>query len=307
MNDRIAVLIPCFNEELTIKKVINDIKKELSNAKIYVYDNNSTDNTENIAKKAGAKVIHEYRQGKGNVIRSMFQDINADCYFIVDGDNTYSVKQARLMCDYILNKEADMVIGDRLSSNYYKENKRLFHGIGNWLVRTLIDVLFRGHISDALSGCRAFSYEFVKTFPVLNKGFEIETEMTIYALDKNMIIKEVKTEYQERPSGSISKLHTFKDGYKIIKTIMSLFIQYKPLIFFRILSLIFFAISIAIGIPEFINIFKTNNMPNILLFVITLMSFSISIICITSGIILNVIAKYNHQLFEYNLINIKRK
>ena len=220
---KIAVLIPCYNESKTIEKVVKDYKEVLPEADIYVYDNNSTDGTDEIARKAGAIVKYEYRQGKGNVIRSMFKDIDADCYLMIDGDDTYPKENAREMCDFVLNKGADMVVGDRLSSTYFTENKRPFHNIGNRLVRWLINSLFKGHINDIMTGYRAFSYEFVKTFPVLSKGFEIENEMTIHALDKNMYVEELPVEYRDRPAGSVSKLNTYSDGFKVLKTIARLF------------------------------------------------------------------------------------
>ena len=217
---KIAVLIPCYNESKTIEKVVKDYKEVLPEADIYVYDNNSSDGTDEIARKAGAIVKYEYRQGKGNVIRSMFKDINADCYLMIDGDDTYPKENAREMCDLVLNKGADMVVGDRLSSTYFTENKRPFHNVGNRLVRWLINSLFKGHINDIMTGYRAFSYEFVKTFPVLSKGFEIENEMTIHALDKNMYVEELPVEYRDRPAGSVSKLNTYSDGFKVLKTII---------------------------------------------------------------------------------------
>ena len=234
---KIAVLIPCYNESKTIEKVVKDYKEVLPEADIYVYDNNSSDGTDEIARKAGAIVKYEYRQGKGNVIRSMFKDIDADCYLMIDGDDTYPKENAREMCDLVLNKGADMVVGDRLSSTYFTENKRPFHNIGNRLVRWLINSLFKGHINDIMTGYRAFSYEFVKTFPVLSKGFEIENEMTIHALDKNMYIEEIPVEYRDRPEGSVSKLNTYSDGFKVLKTIARLFKEYKPMIFFGLISL----------------------------------------------------------------------
>lgn len=227
-NKKIAVLIPCYNESKTIEKVVKDYKEVLPEADIYVYDNNSTDGTDEIARKAGAIVKYEYRQGKGNVIRSMFKDIDADCYLMIDGDDTYPKENAREMCDLVLNKGADMVVGDRLSSTYFTENKRPFHNVGNRLVRWLINSLFKGHINDIMTGYRAFSYEFVKTFPVLSKGFEIENEMTIHALDKNMYVEELPVEYRDRPAGSVSKLNTYSDGFKVLKTIARLFKEYKP-------------------------------------------------------------------------------
>ena len=245
---KIAVLIPCYNESKTIEKVVKDYKEVLPEADIYVYDNNSTDGTDEIARKAGAIVKYEYRQGKGNVIRSMFKDIDADCYLMIDGDDTYPKENAREMCDFVLNKGADMVVGDRLSSTYFTENKRPFHNIGNRLVRWLINSLFKGHINDIMTGYRAFSYEFVKTFPVLSKGFEIENEMTIHALDKNMYVEELPVEYRDRPAGSVSKLNTYSDGFKVLKTIARLFKEYKPMIFFGLISLLFLIISIILFI-----------------------------------------------------------
>ena len=256
-NKKIAVLIPCYNESKTIEKVVKDYKKELPNADIYVYDNNSSDGTDEIAKNAGAIVKYEYKQGKGNVIRSMFKDIDADCYLMIDGDDTYSADNAKEMCKYILDGKADMVIGDRLSSTYFTENKRPFHNFGNKLVRWLINTLFKSNVKDIMTGYRAFNYEFVKTFPVLSKGFEIETEMTIHALDKNFLLKEIPIGYKDRPAGSISKLNTYSDGFKVLKTIARLFKEYKPMIFFGLISLVFFVISVCFGIPVFSDYFKT--------------------------------------------------
>ena len=234
VNKKIAVLIPCYNESKTIEKVVKDYKKALPEADIYVYDNNSKDHTDEIARKAGAIVKYEYKQGKGNVIRSMFRDIDADCYLMIDGDDTYPAEHAREMCDYILNGQADMVIGDRLSSTYFEENKRPFHNFGNVLVRGLINKLFKSNVRDIMTGYRAFSYSFVKTFPILSKGFEIETEMTIHSLDKNLLLKEIPVQYRDRPEGSVSKLNTVSDGIKVIKTIGRLFKEYKPQVFFSI-------------------------------------------------------------------------
>ena len=304
---KIAVLIPCYNEELTIGKVVSAFKRELPNADIYVYDNNSTDNTVKNAKKAGAIIRYEYRQGKGNVVRTMFREIDADCYLMVDGDDTYSVKHAKEMCNYILDKQADMVIGDRLSGNYFKENKRLFHNTGNRLVRRLINLLFKSNINDIMTGYRAFSYNFVKTFPILSKGFEIETEMTVHALDKNVLIKEVPVEYKDRPNGSISKLNTFKDGFRVLKTILNLFTEYRPLAFFSILSIVFFLISICFGIPVFIEYFKTGLVPRFPTLIFAGFMLMISIILLICGIILNIVIKNNRKLFEYMLLNVKEK
>ena len=220
MKNKIAVLIPCYNEEKTIEKVIKGIKKELPKAKIYVYDNNSTDKTSKIAKKNGAIVRYEPLQGKGNVIRRMFREIDAECYLMVDGDNTYDPKASKKLTDLVLKDKVDMAIGDRLSSTYFKENKRRFHNFGNKIVRFLINKLFKSHINDIMTGYRAFSYDFVKTFPILSKGFEIETEMTIHALDKNFLLAEIPVQYRDRPDGSVSKLNTYKDGFKVLLTII---------------------------------------------------------------------------------------
>ena len=305
-NKKIAVLIPCYNESKTIKKVVEDYKKALPEADIYVYDNNSNDHTDEIARKAGAIVKYEYRQGKGNVIRSMFKDIDADCYLMIDGDDTYPAENAREMCDLILEKKADMVIGDRLSSTYFTENKRPFHNFGNRLVRGLINSLFESDVRDIMTGYRAFSYEFVKTFPVLSKGFEIETEMTIHALDKNFLLKEVKVGYRDRPAGSVSKLNTYRDGFRVLKTIGRLFKEYKPTIFFSIISLLFLIISFAFGIPVFAEYFKTGLVPRYPTLIFSGFMLMIAIILFACGLILEVVVKKHRQLFELMLINTKK-
>ncbi len=305
-NKKIAVLIPCYNEAKTIKKVVEDYKKALPEADIYVYDNNSSDHTDEIARKAGAIVKYEYRQGKGNVIRSMFKDIEADCYLMIDGDDTYPAENAKEMCDLILDKKADMVIGDRLSSTYFTENKRPFHNFGNRLVRGLINFLFESDVRDIMTGYRAFSYEFVKTFPVLSKGFEIETEMTIHALDKNFLLKEVKVGYRDRPAGSVSKLNTYRDGFRVLKTIGRLFKEYKPTIFFSLLSLLFLIISFAFGIPVFLEYFKTGLVPRYPTLIFSGFMLMIAIILFACGLILEVVVKKHRQLFELMLINTKR-
>ena len=305
-NKKIAVLIPCYNESKTIKKVVEDYKKALPEADIYVYDNNSTDHTDEIAREAGAIVRYEYRQGKGNVIRSMFKDIDADCYLMIDGDDTYPAENAREMCDLILEKKADMVIGDRLSSTYFTENKRPFHNFGNRLVRGLINFLFESDVRDIMTGYRAFSYEFVKTFPVLSKGFEIETEMTIHALDKNFLLKEVKVGYRDRPAGSVSKLNTYRDGFRVLKTIGRLFKEYKPTIFFSLLSLLFLIISFAFGIPVFAEYFKTGLVPRYPTLIFSGFMLMIAIILFACGLILEVVVKKHRQLFELMLINTKK-
>ncbi len=307
MDKKIAVLIPCYNEEMTIGKVVSDFKRELPKADIYVYDNNSTDKTVKTAKKAGAIIGYEYRQGKGNVIKTMFREIDADCYLMVDGDDTYSAKHAQEMCNYILNHQADMVIGDRLSGNYFAENKRLFHNFGNKLVRRLINVLFKSKIKDIMTGYRAFSYDFVKTFPILSKGFEIETEMTIHALDKNILIKEIPIEYRDRPMGSVSKLNTFKDGIRVIKTIINLFTEYRPLAFFSLVAILFFIIAFCFGIPVFVEYFKTGLVPRIPTLIFAGFMLMISVISMICGIILNIVIKNNRKMFEYMLLRTRKK
>ena len=306
-NDKkIAVLIPCYNESKTIEKVVKDYKKALPEAGIYVYDNNSSDGTDKIAEKAGAIVKYEYKQGKGNVIRSMFKDIDADCYLMIDGDDTYPAEHAREMCNYILEGKADMVIGDRLSSTYFEENKRPFHNFGNVLVRGLINSLFKSKVKDIMTGYRAFSYDFVKTFPILSKGFEIETEMTIHALDKNMGLKEIPVEYRDRPEGSVSKLNTFSDGIKVLKTIARLFKEYKPNIFFGLFGLLFLIISLIFGIPVFIDYFKTGYVERFPTLIFSGFMLMISVLSFVCGIILEVVVKKHRQLFEFVLINNRR-
>ena len=304
-NKKIAVLIPCYNESKTIEKVVKDYQKALPEADIYVYDNNSKDKTDEIAKKAGAIVKYEYKQGKGNVIRSMFKDIDADCYLMIDGDDTYPADNAREMCNYIIEGKADMVIGDRLSSTYFTENKRPFHNFGNVLVRWLINTLFKSNVRDIMTGYRAFSYEFVKTFPVLSKGFEIETEMTIHSLDKNFLLKEIPIEYRDRPAGSESKLNTFSDGFKVLKTIARLFKEYKPMIFFGLISLIFFIISLCFGIPVFVEYFNTGLVLRFPTLIFAGFMLMISILMLVCGIILEVVVKKHRQLFELFYINTK--
>ena len=307
--EKIAVLIPCYNEELTIEKVIKDFKKELPNADIYVYDNNSKDNTDKIAKKAGAIVRYEYRQGKGNVIRTMFREIDADCYLMIDGDDTYPAENAREMCDYVLSGKADMVIGDRLSSTYFTENKRPFHNFGNKLVRKSINRLFKNNVKDIMTGYRAFSYDFVKGFPVLSKGFEIETEMTIHAVDKNFKLIEIPVTYRDRPDGSVSKLNTFSDGMKVLKTIATLFKEYRPALFFNMIAFIFLVASLILGIPVVCEYFKTGLVPKFPSLIVASIFLVISLLLWITGIILQVIVKKHKQLYELymNSINTNKR
>lgn len=296
--DKIAVLIPCYNEAKTIAKVVKDYKKALPEATIYVYDNNSKDGTDKIAKEAGAIVRYEYKQGKGNVIRTMFRDIKAECYLMIDGDDTYPAEHAREMCDMILEKKADMVIGDRLSSTYFTENKRLFHNFGNKLVRFCINFLFKNKVKDIMTGYRAFSYEFVKGFPVLSKGFEIETEMTIHAVDKNYHLVEVPVNYKDRPEGSVSKLNTYKDGIKVLKTIATLFKEYKPAAFFSIFAFIFLVLALCFGIPVVVEFYKTSLVPRIPTLIVACIFLVIALLLWITGVILQVIVKKHKQLYE---------
>ena len=304
-NKKIAVLIPCYNESKTIEKVVKDYKKALPEADIYVYDNNSKDHTDEIAKKAGAIVKYEYRQGKGNVIRSMFRDIDADCYLMIDGDDTYPAENAREMCDLVLNGRADMVIGDRLSSTYFTENKRPFHNFGNRIVRLLINKLFSNHIKDIMTGYRAFSYDFVKGFPVLSKGFEIETEMTIHAVDKNYKLVEIPVTYRDRPEGSVSKLNTYSDGMKVLKTIAVLFKEYKPMGFFGLISLLLVLISLIFLIPPFAGYFATGEVAKFPSLIVGCFIFLTSILSLMCGIILQVIVKKDRQQYELIMNELK--
>ena len=303
---KIAVLIPCYNESKTIEKVIKDYKKVLPDADVYVYDNNSTDGTDKIAKNAGAIVRYEYKQGKGNVIRSMFRQIDADCYLMIDGDDTYPAEFAKEMCNLILDGKADMVIGDRLSSTYFTENKRPFHNLGNKLVRFLINKLFKNNVKDIMTGYRALSYEFVKGFPVLSKGFEIETEMTIHAVDKNFKLIEIPVTYRDRPNGSISKLNTYKDGFKVLKTIAVLFKEYKPSFFFGILSCLMLIISLLFGMPPVMEYIKDGIVLKFPRLIVSGVFLTISLLLWITGIILQVIAKKHKQLYELYLNSMTR-
>lgn len=299
--DKIAVLIPCYNESLTIEKVVSDYKEALPEATIYVYDNNSSDHTDELARKAGAKVVYEYRQGKGNVIRSMFRDIDAECYLMIDGDDTYPAENAREMVDLVLNKGVDMVIGDRLSSTYFTENKRPFHNMGNRIVRSLINHLFHSNVKDIMTGYRAFSRLFVKSFPVLSKGFEIETEMTIHALDKNFLLEEIPVTYRDRPEGSESKLNTVSDGMKVLKTIASLFRDYTPLLFFSCASIICLLLGIGFFVPVFVSYIHTGLVEKIPTIIVSGVVFTVGILLWICGLILDVVVKKHRQLYEIEL------
>lgn len=303
---KIAILIPCYNEEQTIGKVIRDFRNELPYADIYVYDNNSKDNTAEIAKKNEAIVVNEYRQGKGNVVRSMFRDVEADIYIMVDGDDTYPAEFVKKLIEPILNGEADMVIGDRLSNGTYtKENKRPFHDLGNNLMRGLIGTLFKNEINDIMTGYRAFNRYFVKTMPVLSDGFEIETEISIHALDKKFLLKEVPINYRDRPEGSESKLNTFKDGFKVIKELVLLFKNYKPFACFSMISILFLMLGLLVGMPvifEFVKTQYVSKIPSAILAVGLIIVSMLSLVC---GVLLDVIEKNNKMSYELYLTRYK--
>lgn len=296
--DKCAVLIPCYNEEKTVEKVVKDWRRELPEAVIYVYDNNSTDRTAELAAKAGAVVRHEYAQGKGNVIRRMFREVDAQCYLMVDGDDTYPAEYGRQMMNKVLEQQADMVVGDRLSSTYFEENKRPFHNFGNSLVRNLINKLFHSDIQDIMTGYRAFSYLYVKTFPVLSKGFEIETEMSIHAVDKNMRIEHVVVDYRDRPEGSESKLNTYSDGLKVLKTVAKLFKSYKPMSFFGILAAVLAVIAACLFIPVFVIFLQIGEVPNFPTLIVSGFVAMAAIQSFFSGMILSSLAEKNRQEFE---------
>ena len=303
---KIAVLIPCYNEELAIRKVVEDFKRCLPDAVIYVYDNNSSDNTSAIAAEAGAIVRHEYRQGKGNVIRSMFRQIDADCYIMVDGDDTYPAEAAAALRDMVIHQGVDMAIGDRLSSTYFLENKRPFHNVGNRLVRLLINKLFRSNVRDIMTGYRAFSPLFVKSFPVLSKQFEIETEMTIFALSHNMAIKEIPIDYRDRPAGGVSKLNTVRDGCKVLLTIFKLFRDNKPLIFFSALAAFLLLAVVGLMIPIFAEYMETSLVPRTPTVVVCAAMGICSIVSFVCGVILECQTKKHAQLMEI-LMNLTAK
>ena len=300
--DKIAVLIPCYNEAKTVEKVVQDFKRVLPDATIYVYDNNSSDGTDKLARKAGTTVCYEYQQGKGNVVRRMFQEIDAECYIMTDGDDTYPAEFAPEMVEKVLNRKVDMVVGDRLSSTYFQENKRPFHNFGNSLVRFRINHIFQSNIKDIMTGYRAFSYRFVKTFPVLSRGFEIETEMTIHAISMNMALDNVIIEYRDRPEGSESKLNTVSDGLKVLRTILNLFKNYRPFEFFSVIALVLFLISAGLFIPfvwiPFCRTGQVDRFPTLIgcgfITLAALLSFF-------SGMILDSIKQKERREFEFRL------
>ena len=299
-----AVLIPCYNEAMTIEKVVADFRRELPDATIYVYDNNSTDSTAEIARRAGAIVKREYRQGKGNVVRSMLRDIDADCYLMVDGDDTYPAESAREMCR-LVEDGADMVIGDRLSSTYFTENKRPFHNEGNRLVRFLINRIFHSDIHDIMTGYRALSRTFAKNFPIISRNFEIETEMTIHALDKNFLIRELKIDYRDRQEGSHSKLNTYLDGMKVVSTVFMMFRDYRPLKFFSLISALLLLLAILMFIPVFIEYMQTGLVPRFPTLIVSGFIGIASLLTFFCGVVLEVMTKKHRQLYELMLLKEK--
>ena len=305
--DKIAVLIPCYNEARTIGKVVAGFKECLPEAVVYVYDNNSRDGTDAIARQAGAIVRYEHQQGKGNVIRRMFLDIDAECYIMVDGDDTYPVEAARAMIDKVINDKADMVIGDRLSSTYFSENKRPFHGIGNTVVRWSINTLFKNDIKDIMTGYRAFSYRFVKTFPVLTRGFEIETEMSIHAVNKNMYIEHVVIDYRDRPSGSTSKLHTYSDGLRVLRTVHLLFRNYRPGVYFGLIALLLMALAVAFLVPVLVDYGRTGLVERFPTLIVCSCTLVAALLSFFAGQILETINQKNRQDFEMELQRASRE
>lgn len=304
--DEIAVLIPCYNEGFTIAKVVADWRRELPEAVIYVYDNNSTDNTVSEAERAGAVVRYERQQGKGNVIRRMFREIDARCYIMVDGDDTYPAEYGREMADMVLNRNVDMVVGDRLSATYFTENKRPFHNFGNSLVRSTINALFKSDIRDVMTGYQAFSFLFVKSFPIVSKGFEIETEMTIHAVDKNMSIDNIIVNYRDRPDGSESKLNTYSDGMKVIMSIVRLFKNYRPFEFFGALSLILFLTAAVMFVPILVIYMETGLVPRFPTLIVCGFIALAAVVSFFSGLLLTTIVQKSRQDFEYHLIRMQQ-
>ncbi len=301
--DKIAVLVPCYNEAQTIAKVVTDFKAALPEAVIYVYDNNSTDNTAELARNAGAVVRYEHQQGKGNVVRRMFQEIEAECYVMADGDDTYPAHNAPALVRHVLEGQADMVVGDRLSATYFTENKRPFHNFGNSLVRWCINHIFKSDIKDVMTGYRAFSYRFVKTFPVVSHGFEIETEMTIHAITMNMLVKNELVDYRDRPEGSVSKLNTVSDGIKVLMTIFNLFRNYKPMQFFSVLALILLIIDAAVFIPLVLIPFNQTGLVERFPTLIVCGFVAIAaILSFFNGMVLDAIMQKERREFEFRLM-----
>ncbi len=303
-NSKIAVIIPCYNEEKSIAQTIDEHRAKVKEADIYVIDNNSKDRTSEIAEEHGAIVIHEYKQGKGNAIKTAFRVIDAECYFMVDGDNTYPADKAQEMCDMVLTGKADMVVGDRLSSSYFTENKRRFHNFGNVLVRRLINFIFKSKVNDIMTGSRAFSYNFVKGFPIISKGFELETEMTIHALDKNYKIEEITVPYQDRDADNPSKLNTVGDGIKVLKTIARLFKEYKPSLFFNIFAFLSLVFSVCLLVPVMVDYAQTGLVAKFPSLIASGIFLLVSMLLWITGIILQVINRKQREIYEL-IINMK--
>ena len=301
MKDRVAVLIPCYNESRTIEKVVRDFRRALPEAAIYVYDNNSSDGTAEIAENAGAIVRRERMQGKGNVIRRMFREIDADCYVMADGDDTYPAENAPELVRLVLEEQADMVVGDRLSSTYFTENKRPFHNVGNSLVRASINMLFRSEIKDIMTGYRAFSYAFVKTYPMLSRGFEIETDMSIHAINRNMLVRNVVIDYRDRPDGSVSKLNTYSDGVKVLLTIARLFKNYRPFAFFGVISLVLALLSAGFMIPVLSEFLATGLVPRFPTLIVCAVTLLAALLLFISGLILSTLQEKDKRDFEFQL------
>lgn len=298
---KIAVLIPCYNEAKSIARVVADYRAALPEAEIYVYDNNSTDGTDALAREAGATVRYERRQGKGNVIRTMFREIEADAYLMTDGDDTYPAENARELVRLVLERKVDMAVGDRLSSTYFTQNKRPFHNLGNRVVRGLVNRLFHGHIADLMTGYRAFSYQFVKTFPVLSKGFEIETEMSIHALDKNLSVESVPVSYRDRSADNPSKLNTYTDGLRVLRTVARLYKEYRPLSFFGVFAAVFGVSGLGLFIPVLAEYFRTGLVPRFPTLIVSGVLMTLALLMLVCGLILDTVAKKHRQLFEINL------
>ncbi|MHB8805850.1 MAG: glycosyltransferase family 2 protein [Coriobacteriia bacterium] len=296
-----AVLIPCYNEEATVGKVVSDFRRVFPDATVYVYDNNSQDDTARIAHDAGAVVVPEYRQGKGFVVRSMFRHIDADCYILVDGDDTYPAEDVRPMVALVKEGRADMVVGDRLSSTYFEENKRRMHGVGNRLVRFLVNRIFKSTIHDVMTGCRCFSRSFVKSFPVTSGGFEIETEMTIHALDKNFLVSELPVTYRDRPEGSISKLNTYSDGLRVLRTILLLFRDYRPMLFFGLGAAVLFLMAFIMFLPPLDEYVRTGYVRRVPTLVVSIALGISALLSLTSGIVLDAIRTHSRQFYELGL------
>lgn len=304
--DKVAVLIPCYNEAKTVKKVVEDFRAVLPEATIYVYDNNSTDGTAELARQAGAVVRHEYKQGKGNVMRRMFREVEAEAYILVDGDDTYPAEAAREMITRVLEHQADMVVGDRLSSTYFTQNKRPFHNMGNTVVKMMINCLFHSEIKDIMTGYRAFSRGFIKTYPVLSKGFEIETEMSIHAIERNMQVENVVINYRDRPEGSESKLNTYSDGVKVLRTIVRLFRNYHPFSFFSMLALFLVLLSTGFMIPVLNEFFKTGMVPRIPTLIVCGFGILAALLLFIGGVILSEMQAKDKRDFEFQYANAVR-